>query len=324
MSWAETGRAILQQLATVEDIGPIFEGDLHIRDESRLKSLFRRVTGQQRDELVGWRVIRDTVSENWWSTARTKATERYVIRGIQGVTQRDSEAVFQARLDRVWAAFRGITSIGSARVLEAANTPGVAYVQFGSAMCHYAEIVLEVEELYTIGSVSQPAAESNDASNREDFAATANQIAGYIASVADSGRVLPSRPWVVTERDRDSLLIVPGDTPTAPGKLRSWKVYRDHDREARQLGNRIEADSSWKLACHWGWSDEHRSYDAFQQHLDAVRAVVRGVGNLGSSRNVTQVLSSPLQIREIGARMYASVLCHLAACEIAVEEVVHA
>lgn len=334
MGYLTTSAGIVGELSAVEGIGRVHAGDRHIRDDKRLHDLLgveaeRDVS--DRMPVRGWFVTRESLTEEPFTQSRTKSTERWMLRGVQSVTAGDgSEASWQALLDRVWAHFRGVTSVGDLECLEAASTPAIGFTTIGDRLCHLAEIELEATEEHTINATLVPADPvlTATATTRESYSDAACQIAALLADVPDAGRVHAERLWAHSAADKLDLFSLPpvGDEGLLEGRreLRSWQVYRGAATEARGIGNRIEATATYAVQGSRSWRDSAGSYCAFQAHLDAVRARVRAVQTLGNVANPTQAESSPLQVTEVGARQVGPYLTHFADCEVQVAEVVHA
>lgn len=328
-TYATTSAAIAGQLSTVDGIGRIHQGERHVRDERRLRDLFGCYVPDAagRVALRGWIITRDEMSEDWWTQTRTEGRETWTLTGLQGVTKGlGAEASFQALADRVWESFRGITTLGDLTQISAATTPTLGYATLAKRLCYTASIRLEASTVYSIGSdATTPVGQTSTADTREGYSDAAGQIAGQLASVTDAGRVHAERVWTVKREE-----LIDRFTEEAegllPGKrvVRSWQVYRDSDAEQRGLGNRVEATTVWKLQAARSWSDAALSYEDTQAHVDAVAARFRQLPNLGSLQNATQVLSTPLQVREIGARSFGGTITHFIDGELAITEVCHA
>lgn len=326
MSWATTAPAIKTLLETVSDVGNVYLGDRHLRDEARAKSLFSWVAAAvgRRPRVKGWFIARTSAEESWWSTLRTKATERYVLRAYGGLTKTTgSEAEHQALLDRTLEAFRNVDEIGTAHVIEAPSFVDVGWAEVGDLKCHYAEIEIEVEELYTIPVVTQVAGVNSLAAERDGYANVAEQLATYLALVDDEFQTHEERPYRETEAEVIDTFCVPSlSGAVKPYRFRCWRIWRQGTSEKRGLGQVVRADATWKLRAALGLRDAGDSYDDAQDFVDAARAVFRGVANLGNTQNPTLSISSPLQLKEFGAGMDSDVLVHFADCELTTEETV--
>lgn len=329
MPWADVAPAIAARLGTVTDVGRVHIGDRHLRDEARVGELMGTPVPGQRDRIRGWRIIRTAIEEDvsavgGSTVSENLAREKYVLRGLQGLADvESSERTFQELLDRVLESFRDVTTIGGAFVISGPTVDGVAYTDFGELTCHYAEISFVVQEYYSVTPVSLPV-KSPAASAREYYGDAAAQLALYLSTVSGSGHVHAARPFGIDGADRESLFLVPSADDPTMREVRAWRVFRDGNAEGRGLGNLVDGESAWKVGAWRSWVDAKDTYDDFQRHIDAARAVIRGLPNLGNVDNPTLCLSSPLQVGEIGARMLMDLLTHYADCSIAVEEVVHA
>lgn len=350
MSWAVIGPAIQEIVQAVDlsdgsPLGQVHLGDVHLARDDRFAELFTVPDGSGRDRLRGIRIARTSIEERWFSSTRTLARERYVLRLVEGLTKTvtdpalgavDSARAFQAYVNDVRAPFREAIRIadGTDLVCEAPEVPQIEYLMYGSKLCHYAEINLVATVMETIGDVDQPAAAANAGDARAPYADAADQLAAYLSMLENFGVVRTERPDVtkagpdgndVVDLDhRATLLSESVSAGDARAQLRLWLLFRNADRETRGIANRVEGRATWSVHRFWPWLDVVESYTAFQNDIDEARALLRGVGNLGNVDNPTQVLSSPLQFRELGARMYADVLCHFGTGTIEVEEVVHA
>jgi hypothetical protein len=325
MSWAATAPAILARLGTVAGVGNLYAGDRHMRDATRVTDLLRVPVQGEPDQLRAWFLGRTAISEGHYTQTRTLARERYQLRGVMAMlSERESEREWQAVADAVLARLRGITSIGSARYLEAGRA-SMAAAEFAEVVCHVAVINLEVEEEYTIGSVAQPAHAESTAGTRPVYGEVSEQLAFYLTLAAAGApvRLHRERPWRLDEEDFADAFTVPLASDPTRDAVRSWIISRGDDPETRGLGNLVTASPRWGLAYRHTWSDNEESYSDAQDHVDAVRAVFRGVGNLGDPVNPTMALSSPLQMTSFGAVMLMSRMCHAVECSVAVEEVVH-
>lgn len=334
MSWATTAPAIASVLSTVEGAGPVYTGDLHIRDRSRFRQLFSWAIGQpgDREKLRGWRIVRDRIEERagivagFPTQSRSAAREHYSLLCMQGLTSTPgSERDFQELLDRALAKFRTQTSLGSALSFDCGKVVGAGNKMIAGVLCHYAEIDLAVEEVYTIPTVTpQPASNSHSASARSSYSAAALQIATYLSSVADTGQVHPERPVTNDEAGFLATMAIVDPLDATKRRIAVWRIYRDANAEERGIGQRIEADADWRIIGSYQWSDSDTTYDAVQRYVDAVREKFRGLWGLGHPINPTMAVSGPLQIPEIGGRMFGNKLVHWADCRLPVEEVIHA
>jgi len=318
------------KLASVVDVGQVHIGERHIRDDWTLKSLFASPVDGQRDRLLGWQVTRDAANEEWYSTSQTRGFDRYVLRGVQGLSAaHGSERSFQELVEAVWAQFRSLKRVAGVEGITATDTPTVEHRIFQGRLCHYAEIAIIVEDLYDIPDIDPelPQHKRSVANARGTYGDISGQLTLYLSDLADAGQVHDERRYIVTREDSLNLLTVPTvDGPDGSRHIRSWQVFRDSDDENRGIGQRIDAESVWRLQCAWSWIDSQGSGTEFQAHLDTVRERFRALSNLGNPTNYTMSVSSPLQITEIGARQLAptGALVHFADCEVRIQEVVHA
>lgn len=328
-TYATTSAAIVTKLESVSQAGNVHNGERHVRTESRLKDLFGTyiTDAAGRVGLRGWIVQRNEIAEEWWTQTRTVATERWTLTGLQGVAKSaTAEAGFQALADRVWKAFRDIKTLGDLEHITAQRTPSFGYGKVAGRLCFTATIELEATCLYTIGSDATPPSASDGAvSDREGYADTADQIADYLDTLTNAGQVHRERRWATTRDELVDLFteLLTDGTTDIRRVVRTWQVYREADSEQRGIGNRVEADGLWKLQAAWSWRDSESTYAAVQAHVDDACALFRQLPNLGSKDNAFQVLSSPLQIREVGGRMLGDVLTHFVDGEISISEVCH-
>jgi hypothetical protein len=339
MPWTDTGAALKGLLEAVvpsdgTPLGTVYLGDKHVRDWARIKALFTTPESGKRDLVRGWRIVRESISEKWWSVERTQAVERYVILAIQGLTGDDagegpieSARSFQRVLDDVRLALEPVTAFSDDVELSGPNVQGIGFEEFSDVTCHVARIEIDVTELYTIVPQSEPAGTAWTAATRARYDDVAQQILAYLdLAGADAGNTYFERPFSGSPPtiERRATLFEPA-VSDEPGqrRMRAWQVFRGSDNADRQLANRVSAAIAWSMLHHRAWKDDEDSYDATQQHVDQVRAIFRGVGSLGNPANPTQSLNAPLQIKEIGARSFMSVLAHFVGAELPIEEVAH-
>jgi hypothetical protein len=323
MGWVETSEAIRARLATVTDAGVIVVGDRHLRDEARFVALFRWQGSGRVPAIRAWRIIRESCEEEWWTQARTRASERYVLRFVASRTESaTSERAAQEIVDAAMAAFRATKSLGTAYVNKV-GYPAVGYLSFGGIRCHYIEVGLDLEELYTVNATTPTPANNNRATTRDMYGRIADQLRTYLSAVTGSGRVYAERRFSRDETNARELYMVPSDDDAKTERILAWRIYRRADAESVELDNRRIARSVWALDHSRSWWDDGGSYDDTQQHVDAVRAMWRGLGSTGHVDAETKVETSPLQVRDIGARMLHGHLVHFARTELITTEVTH-
>ena len=323
MPFATIAPAIASLLSSVPDIGQVHIGDKHMRDETRARALLTSPVDGERDRVRAWVIERQAVAESWWCADRTKARERYTLRGFQAVVARTgSETSWQSHVDDVWSALRAETTIGDAIGWGGQVTGQFAFGNVAGINGHSTEIAIETEEHYTIDGVAVPIVDATRADERAGYADVAHEIASMLSAIDGIGQVHAERPWVFDEADiKDGFMVATDDGRDV---MRSWRVYRLSDSEVRGYGNTAKTRSRWKLSPAYSWHDAGESYARFQDALDTVRGVVRGRGNIGRPVNSTLALSSPLQIGEVGARTIGGILCHWADASIETEESVYA
>lgn len=326
----------LAALATTANVGPVLIGDRHVRDVGRARDLgfVQANPAGGLDLFRAWRLGRGAIRETRVSAIRSRATETYWFRYLRGWAREGrTEYDAQTDVDAMLRRFRDRTRLGE-HLVSAASCSGMDYVDVpnpegGILPCHHAQISVEVTVEYAITSWALPYGNDHTAASRDSYTAAAAQIEAALArgiEPGDPAKVYAYRPQASPPTDAATAALFHVGIDDRPGHPRTsvWRAYRDSQEEERGTGQRVEHTPGWELNYARSWYDDGGSYVATMAHLDEMRAVLRGVWNLGNPENPTLVKSDPLQVRAVEARKPGGNLCHFVDASLPVRGVVHA
>jgi hypothetical protein len=146
MSESAIRTKIEEMLEEISDIGKVHDYDRWAKDWSAFINLFK-----DGKAIKGWEITRRAAPAQYDSNAEEMTTHHYLIRGYRSLDDSaGSEKIFNAAIEEIRAKFRFDFTLGG--ICEHAGPVGVETVEvrtFGSVLCHYCELVLPVEELYS-------------------------------------------------------------------------------------------------------------------------------------------------------------------------------
>lgn len=133
------------------------------------------------------------------------------------------------------------------------------------------------------------------------------QIQTILSAVSGVGRVHEYVRWITTEEQLKALA-VDGD-----GKVNIWMITRA--ATAAETGDKTqdERTHNWKIIGFRALEDDVGSELVFQDTVENVCTAFRSKFRL----NDTAFNTEPMQVKEVGHRMYAGVLCHY--CKLTME-----
>lgn len=139
MAESDIRTAMFNILSGVSRIGKVYDYERLAVDWAKFIRLFK-----YKNKILGWEIGRRSATEDSTSVK----TYKFVIRGYMGVKDSAAtEKTFNALVESVAAAFRADKDLSGAAL-------GHGYIQvetidmrtFGSVLCHYAEMSIEVYE----------------------------------------------------------------------------------------------------------------------------------------------------------------------------------
>lgn len=137
-------------LGSITNIGKVYDYERWAADWAVFINLFKTRINNV-DQIRGWEIGRKAAQAQYDSNAEELTTHQFVIRGYMGVKDSDAtEKVFTALIEAVRAKFRFNFRLNN--LCEHAGPVSADLVDtrtFGSVLCHYCELSLPVQELFT-------------------------------------------------------------------------------------------------------------------------------------------------------------------------------
>jgi len=146
MSEAMIRQQIFDILSTVPGVGRVYDYERWTADWSKFLEFFKDSASGR---ILGWEISRVAVDAQFLSRIEEEATHRYIIKGYLGVKDSDAtEKLFTGIIEAIRAAFRGnVTLNGVAELSTPLTAPIIDVRTFGSVLCHYCELHLQVSEI---------------------------------------------------------------------------------------------------------------------------------------------------------------------------------
>ena len=149
--------AIATVLEGITDIGLVHNRERFVVDPAAYLDMFKTTVGGT-VQIRAWLILRervDTVTDTAFGEDRDR--HLFVLAGFLGFQDSaDTYGALQALCDSVRAAFSNQTTLGVSGVMVRAVGPCTLRTfdvgQFGSVLCHRAEIELPIETMQTIGT----------------------------------------------------------------------------------------------------------------------------------------------------------------------------
>jgi len=322
------GSILADLVASVSGIGRTYLGIRHLRNSAKAHSFLADPQGDGLPtRLRGAFVERVAIDEEWFSSTRTMAHERWVITCLESYVSDVGEVPFGRLLDRVAAKMRANPVLSDAVLLSAIETPTIDHVKYGDTLMARGVIGLEVEELITITqptvTPSNPTNYGTDATAGEDMSDVQGVISNYLRAADETALVINDFELIMNEVAFANRMVVPDASPDLPNKINTWQMRRIAVDEDRGVGNLVDGSEEWRLDFWRGWSDERATYCRHQSALDQVRTQFRALGNAGGA-HIGRTLNSPLQVDEIVDGDIDGKLVHHAECRLMIDEVIHA
>src|SRR4030042_3344011 len=147
MSEAAIRTQVHSILSGVADIGKVYDYERWANDWATFINLFKTTVGGV-DQIRGWEISRGSVKDEG-KPGRFEATHSYAIKGYIGVKDSTAtEKTFAALIEAIRAAFRTNWNLnGAAEYHDLIQVPVSEPRMFGSILCHYAELTLDVHDL---------------------------------------------------------------------------------------------------------------------------------------------------------------------------------
>lgn len=149
--------AIVAVLDGIEDIGAVHSRERFVVDPSRYLDLFK-VSIDGESQIRAWLVLRESaVPVMDAAFNETRRRHLFVLRGLLGFKDSsDTYGTLQALADEVMAAFDTQTTLSTSGVIVHSVGPcslrSFENVQYGSTLCHQAEVELPIETMVPMGT----------------------------------------------------------------------------------------------------------------------------------------------------------------------------
>lgn len=153
-TYATIRDALVTQITAVSNAGNVYAYERLVADWSNFQALFTATIGGQK-QVRGWWVTRERIEAVPDAMGTTARTYVFVVRGVLGVHDSTAtEETFQDLVDAVMAAIDAHRDDGDSAVRDYSVGPTLARViearQFGSVLCHYAELEVRVEVIAAV------------------------------------------------------------------------------------------------------------------------------------------------------------------------------
>lgn len=137
-------------LGSVTNIGKVYDYERWAADWATFINLFKANIGGV-DQIRGWEIGRKAAQAQYDSNAEELTTHQFVIRGYMGVKDSDAtEKTFNTLIEAIRTKFRFNFKLnGTCELAGPVNVDLIDTRTFGSVLCHYCELSLPVQELYS-------------------------------------------------------------------------------------------------------------------------------------------------------------------------------
>ena len=131
-------------LKAIAGIGKCYDYTRWNNDWGKFIELFKDSTGK----ILGWELGRAAVQSTYLSNADGEETHAFIIRGYMAVNDaQTSEKVFNAKIETIRATFRrNYTLNDTVHMVSPVSAQVIDQRVFGSVLCHYAELRIDVTE----------------------------------------------------------------------------------------------------------------------------------------------------------------------------------
>jgi hypothetical protein len=132
-------------IESVPDTGIVHQYERWTADWGKFITLFKATSG----EILGWEISRSAAPGIYLNTVEEQINHRYLIRGYMGLQDAtETELSFNEKIEAIRDAFRSDMTLGGMNELPVGfDCRLIEPRSFGSVLCHYAEIIIEVQEV---------------------------------------------------------------------------------------------------------------------------------------------------------------------------------
>lgn len=150
MSEAAIRQQIFTDLSSVTNIGKVYDYERWAADWAVFINLFKTRINNV-DQIRGWEIGRKAAPATYDSNAEETTNHQFFIKGYMGVKDSDAtEKTFNTLIEAVRTKFRFNFKLnGTCELAGPISVDLIDTRTFGSVLCHYAELSLPVQELFT-------------------------------------------------------------------------------------------------------------------------------------------------------------------------------
>lgn len=150
MSESAIRAEIFSILSSVQDIGKVYDYDRWAADWGAFINLFKTVIAGK-EHIRGFEIVRVSAPSQYDDNVEETVFHKYVIRGYMSLKDAEAtEKTFNSLIESIRERFRFNFSLNGK--CEFAGPVSVELIEtrtFGAVLCHYCELTLPVQELYT-------------------------------------------------------------------------------------------------------------------------------------------------------------------------------
>lgn len=150
MSESAIRTEIYNILSSVPDIGKVYDYDRWAADWPAFINLFK-TTIAGKEQIRGFEIVRISALAAYDDNAEETTTHQYRIRGYMSLKDADAtEKTFNSLIESIRDKFRFNFALnGKCEFAGPVSVDVIDIRTFGSVLCHYCELSLPVQELYT-------------------------------------------------------------------------------------------------------------------------------------------------------------------------------
>lgn len=132
-------------IESVPNMGIVHTYERWAADWVKFIALFKAPTG----EILGWEISKGAAPGTYLNTVEEEVSHKYLIRGYMGLQDAaETELLFNEKIEAMRDAFRSDMTLGGLNELpKGFDCRLIEPRSFGSVLCHYAEIIIEIQEV---------------------------------------------------------------------------------------------------------------------------------------------------------------------------------
>ena len=148
MSEAIIRQKIYSEILEIADIGKVYDYERWTADWQAFINLFKDSVSER---ILGWEIGRKGAPAEYDDNAEEMTSHQFFIRGYMGLKDADgTEKLFNAKIELIRAKFRfNFTLDGLCEMAGPVSADIIELRMFGNVLCHYCELSLPVQEIFT-------------------------------------------------------------------------------------------------------------------------------------------------------------------------------